>query len=37
MTRPIDDFTKSLTPKLRGNDAKHYCPLERTVRQVIGA
>ena len=21
-----------LTPKLRGNYAKHYCPLERTVR-----
>jgi hypothetical protein len=23
---------KILTPKLRGNDAKHYCPLERPVR-----
>jgi hypothetical protein len=23
---------RGLTPKLRGNDAKHYCPLERPVR-----
>jgi hypothetical protein len=25
-TRPLDDFTKSLTPRLTGKNAKHFCP-----------